>query len=50
VPFCGTDECSLLPPSGGEVEMKGDSTKVTQLLGLIDEFDRGFDIVEPERN
>jgi alkyl sulfatase BDS1-like metallo-beta-lactamase superfamily hydrolase len=33
----------------GEVKIEGDSTKVTELLGLMDEFDSAFEIVEPKR-
>lgn len=33
----------------GEIKIEGDSTKVTELLGLMDEFDSAFEIVEPKR-
>ncbi len=33
----------------GEIRIEGDPAKVTELLGLMDEFDPAFEIVEPKR-
>jgi alkyl sulfatase BDS1-like metallo-beta-lactamase superfamily hydrolase len=35
--------------AGGKIKVSGDPTRLTELMGLMDEFPRMFEIVEPKR-